>query len=498
MSKAKITATMGLDPSKFKAGVASAGQSVDKFKSTKLKALAGAIGGAFAVGAMVRFANNAMNTADTIDNLSNKLDLSYESLQSLQVMSRESGIEFGKFEQAVLYVQKAQAQALSGNKQLANAFGTLGITSKDLRDLNTEKLFEKVAKAMADGADDAETFDAVLKVVGTRSGAELKQQLIALGKEGFDPLNKRHVETGQILRDDVIKPLNDTQLAIERTTASLKTKLADAFGSTVGGLVILGSTLKGVVVGGKSFSDAWDDAGNAMFNAKEPTRLLTATELALSRAAKEASSELQPIPIEMDKLKNSADPAADKIGKLNEKIADLNQKLKDAEATDVTFNIPEMTGHQLQIWQDFFTDFQGVADTDVGIDISLPTMTNRMVAIWRTFFGMLYGQHGATAISVQLPTMTNSRVRIWTDFFTMVSNLGVSSFEMIIPKMSQQQIRLYEQFFDLWNGVGNQELKIKLPQGMENGIPLDISTLPLESIKTSLEKISSAEGILAY
>ena len=67
MATARILAWMGMDPSKFNAGIDAAGNKVQKFKASKLKDIASAIGAAFAVRAIVMWAAEVSKAGAAFD-----------------------------------------------------------------------------------------------------------------------------------------------------------------------------------------------------------------------------------------------------------------------------------------------------------------------------------------------------------------------------------------------------------------------------------------------
>jgi hypothetical protein len=204
------------------------GQVEGKFTNS-IKSVGTAIAGAFTIHTATKFIKDALAMGDQIDNLSNKIGISVEAVQALQQASKEAGIDFGQVEGAILKLNKASVDAQSGNKNLASAFQTLGISMKDLQSLNTEQLFDAVARSMSNGAGDANVLNAAFDVLGGRSGPALQKMLMQVGEDGLPGLIDEFKNLGLIVDAEGIKKLDQAEQTLSRFFDTIKKGATSAF-----------------------------------------------------------------------------------------------------------------------------------------------------------------------------------------------------------------------------------------------------------------------------
>jgi len=210
-----------------------AGEVEDNFTRSILQA-GQAITAAFTVQRIVAFAREAMRAADEIDNLSKRLDIGRESVQSLGVVAKDSGLSMSDFEQAITRTQRSAVEARAGSDSLRKAFEQLGLSVEDLAGMSTEEIFDRVTQAMAANRHDAETLSAAYDIIGTRAGPRLTSELIKLGELGFEALNEKMRNSKRIMDDDVTGSLNDLEhhltVLTDRVTTLGKTVLGQVAG----------------------------------------------------------------------------------------------------------------------------------------------------------------------------------------------------------------------------------------------------------------------------
>jgi hypothetical protein len=132
---AEARARLSLDSKPFTDKLAEASDKVENKFVGALKSVGPAIAGAFTVGAVTNFIKSALSLGDEIDNLSNKLGLTAETVQSLKFTAEEAGIEFGKVEAAVLKLSRSSIDAQAGNEKMAQSFAAIGISVDELKTL---------------------------------------------------------------------------------------------------------------------------------------------------------------------------------------------------------------------------------------------------------------------------------------------------------------------------------------------------------------------------
>ncbi len=215
-----IKTLLTADNTDLKGKITEAERSASGMKET-FSQIGQAIVGGFSANAIIQFGREALATADLVSNLSNRLKISSESVQSLGVLAKEAGLDMGTFESAIMRVTRAQADATNGSKAQIKAFADLGISIEEVKSLNAEQLFERVAVALNENKGSAQATSAAYDLLGRGAGTALGV-IQQLGSEGFEALNQRMKDAGQILSDEVITNLDRVDDALERTTRAAK------------------------------------------------------------------------------------------------------------------------------------------------------------------------------------------------------------------------------------------------------------------------------------
>lgn len=261
MARAEIRAKATLDNSQFKTGIAQMNQGVSRFANGQIKQMAGMIGGAFAVGAVVNFTKEMFNAADAIDNTAKQLGVGVEELQALQ---RETELTAGSAEKmtgALLKLAKAQANAAAGEISQADAFKDLGISMDQVRKLNPAQLFELISqKVTSAGAVSKEASGASL-VLG-RSYVELNSVMKKVADEGLRNMTDGMIQANQIMTSDMVVAADRIEEQWNRVFRSITNQARKlALESVMGG-----GKIQAFVKArreGKSFSEATDIAREA-------------------------------------------------------------------------------------------------------------------------------------------------------------------------------------------------------------------------------------------
>lgn len=133
--------------------------------------LRGALLVAAGAAGMLMLTRRSVETADSIGKTSRRLGLSAETLQEFRFAAERAGVELSEFNQALTALVRRQGSAVAGNKGFQDAFAQLGISVQELRRLNPEELFLRVADALSQmerQADRVAAADAVMSEAGRR------------------------------------------------------------------------------------------------------------------------------------------------------------------------------------------------------------------------------------------------------------------------------------------------------------------------------------------
>jgi hypothetical protein len=339
---AELKGRLSLDGKPFIDTLKDVGGELEGNFKTSLKNIGGAIAGAFTVTAVVAFTKEIINTADEVINLSNRLNIGTETVQSLQIAAKEAGIDFGTFENAIFKATKSANDALTGNKNLTKAFESLGLSLGDIRDLNPEQLFESIAKAMANGEADAKVLDAAFEVLGAKSGPKLRQLLIDLGRDGFDELNKKNRESNQIMEDQALKNWDALGDKIAEFGRTVKSFVGNEGVYLLNWITDFKDAAKNMLSGGEfnmiDMKKAREELEAAERVAAEKSEERLRTQRNLLQAAEDEAKEKEKIADLSKKIEEKERdrlPPAQKLAELKKDERDLVKEIKDLE-DDIT------------------------------------------------------------------------------------------------------------------------------------------------------------------
>jgi hypothetical protein len=495
MPKAIIEAAIKGNPASFKGAVGECGVAVNQLEKNALKSVAGAIAGAFTIGAIKAFATEALRTADEIDNLTKIVGMSAEAVQTLQKVTDDSGLSFEKLQAGIVKMTKSQTEANSGNEKMIASFRALGISQEALKTMNTEQLFTALTEAMAENQDNAEAMAETYDILGSRSAGELKAMLVQLGSDGLDTTTEKLKAMGRVIDNETIKTLDAMEQRIKNAGEAAKTFGMKILASVIDNVQRFGASLGHLSAG--DLEGAADALGEADYWTKtyaEENKKAAATVNTMSDALEEAAAATDAVSESMSAGAKETDASKERIAELLGEIESLNDQLDDAKQTEVSFKIEHMTRSDLAIWQEFFANFQG-ADTDYKVDVQLQHITQHQLSLWEKFLNMIRYADTKVNIKVDLPGLTNKKLSLYEKLFEMVK--GTPSFEIKIPKLDSKQLKYYAEFMKTI--AGGAAFELKLPDKFPNGVPVDVSPLeiiPFASIAESLKTIASLKGVL--
>lgn len=187
------------------------------------------VGAGIAVGvgagatALMGLSNNAAETADKWDKLSERTGIGVENLQRWGYAASQSGADIGKLEVGMKTLSGYMDDAINGNKKATEAFAKLGISIDDLKNKSQEEIFENVMNSLGDMEQGAQRNAVGADLLG-KSYTELLPLLNA-GSKGMDELKNRADELGLVLSEDAVS----AGVVFGDTLADVK----DSFGAIV-------------------------------------------------------------------------------------------------------------------------------------------------------------------------------------------------------------------------------------------------------------------------
>jgi hypothetical protein len=137
-----------------------------------LRGIAGPLAAAFSVAAITAFGKSLIDTADRIAEISQKTGVAAETLSSLSNAAKMNGVDMEGLGTAMVRLNKAISEAVSGSFEQQRAFSALGISAEELKNLSTEEVFYRISDAFSGAADGAAKTTIAMTLLG-KSGADL-------------------------------------------------------------------------------------------------------------------------------------------------------------------------------------------------------------------------------------------------------------------------------------------------------------------------------------
>ncbi len=228
---ATLVARLQADNSQYIKALDQATGKLSKFQKEQndlLKDLAGDFAGALSIGAFVEFADHAIESAASLDKLSQSAGVSVEELSSLRLAAAASGISQDQFGVSLKKLNQNLSEA-AGNAQskAGEAFRGLGIAVTDsngkLRDAGS--VLSDIATKFQGFADGPNKTALAVQLLG-RQG----QQLIPVlneGAEGLEEFKKQAEAAGIIVSGNLAASAEE----FEKKFAVLKETLSAGFGN---------------------------------------------------------------------------------------------------------------------------------------------------------------------------------------------------------------------------------------------------------------------------
>jgi hypothetical protein len=188
--------------------------------SSSLKNLAGSLVAAFSVDRLVEFGKQAIDVADEVGKMAQKIGISVEALSALQLQAKLSNTSNEELQVGLSKLAKSAADAAGGGKQSAAVYSALGVSVKDaagnLKPM--EVLLGDVAAKFATYRDSAAKTALAQEVFG-KSGANLIPYLNELGQKSLPEVIKQADEFGSVISTKTAKQAEDFNDNLTRLSA---------------------------------------------------------------------------------------------------------------------------------------------------------------------------------------------------------------------------------------------------------------------------------------
>lgn len=213
---------------------------VDKIKNAESSFVKIATPIAAATVGFVGFTTHAAEQVAGLADVSEALGVSVQSLQAYGFAAANAGVSQGELNQSLNFLNRNLASAADGAKEPAAAFAKLGISAKELKGLQIEEAFPKIADGFMKIDNPAKRTQLAMELFG-RSGAKLIPML-AEGAESLEAFKKKAQDLGIITDPATVKmfkALDDSLAVLSLTFTGTTRRIAAALGPLVQQLVNL-------------------------------------------------------------------------------------------------------------------------------------------------------------------------------------------------------------------------------------------------------------------
>jgi len=226
MAKAVLKAKTTMDNRGFKVGMAQNQQAVKRFAGGQIKQIAGLIGGAFAVGAVVNFARELLSTADALDNAAKQMNIGVEELQALRRETELTAGSADKMDSSLRKLTKSMGNAVAGESEQVQGFRDLGISMEQVQTLSVDQLFEKIAIKVSGASLASKEASGASKILG-RAYVELNTVMQTVADVGLENLKNKMLETNQIMSEGSVLAADAMEESFNRKLKSMTNKLRE-------------------------------------------------------------------------------------------------------------------------------------------------------------------------------------------------------------------------------------------------------------------------------
>lgn len=204
--------------------------------------------------AALSYAASAANAVDQTNDLAQRLGMSVESLQALQMAAKLSGVDdaTGALQKLTVAIGNA---AESGKTE---AFTKLGLDFQALQAMSPEEQFKAIQSAIAGLATPAERAAAAVAIFG-RAGVEL----LPLMSQNLEEIEQRMRRLGAIVGDDQVEAIGSMNDALDMVKASFDGIAATVLGNLAPVVESLANEILAMV---ESFNSVSGSGGEGIAN----------------------------------------------------------------------------------------------------------------------------------------------------------------------------------------------------------------------------------------
>ncbi len=188
---AELKAMLGLDPTRYNAGIKSAQKSTTVFQDGLAKAT-NMIAGAFSAAAVIGFAKNVWQWGDKLSETAQKVGVLTSEMAALNRVALQNGMDIDQAANMLAKMQTKLGDAIDRGGDAEKAFTNIGLSLEDLVKLSPADMLIEVARAAVKSGD---PLNALADIIGERLGPQAVATFRALAEDGLGALDEALGET---------------------------------------------------------------------------------------------------------------------------------------------------------------------------------------------------------------------------------------------------------------------------------------------------------------
>ena len=217
---ANLNVKVGLDRAGFQTGLAAMENAVQGFGGK----VSGILAGSFSFAAIGAGLARAINQGDQLQDLANRFGVAASAIQEIGNAASLSGGSVEDVAAAMNKLARNAGEAIGGNKQMAESFARIGLSTEQLMGMSPQDLFFALSRSVSSGALGMEDFAVASDLAGR--GAATLMETLRMGPEAIQA-SGRAMGTWS---DETIAALSRASDQIK----SLQNVLTVAFGNAAG------------------------------------------------------------------------------------------------------------------------------------------------------------------------------------------------------------------------------------------------------------------------
>lgn len=226
----KVSGILALDGKQWEAGLRKAETGAARLASNLNSGIKSRLAAAFSVGVIAKLSKDTVDYGGKINDLSQRLGASTETLQEFDFAAQQSGSSLEAFTSFMEKVGIEREKALAGNDKAIESFERLGVTIEDLKGKRVDELTKQIGNKVKDA--DIQKIIAPLRAIGGKGAGEL----VAAFKSGLEEAGVAAREQNAVINDGLIQQLDEIGDRFTVLGIQLKSDIAPAIAFVADGI----------------------------------------------------------------------------------------------------------------------------------------------------------------------------------------------------------------------------------------------------------------------